>query len=94
VHSGQREKVCRRTTNNEQRTTNNEQADGGEPYAKDSDLYLVRGIGRRGLATMFNGVLVHDVIWGIGDGEPANLEDFDDFELQKTHIVELRKPTW
>lgn len=38
----------------------------------------------RVLATMFGGRLVHDVTWGIGDDEFADLEDF---ELETTHIV-------
>ena len=37
---------------------------------------------------MFDGKLVHDVTWGIGDDDPADLEDIDDIELEVTHTMQ------
>ena len=34
------------------------------------------------LATMFDGRVVHDVTWGVGDSEPADTDDFDDLVLE------------
>ena len=36
----------------------------------------------RVLATMFNGEVVHDSVWGIGDAEPANTDTYDDLVLE------------
>lgn len=35
----------------------------------------------RVIATMFNGEIVHDIAWGIGDDDPADISDFDDIVL-------------
>lgn len=34
------------------------------------------------IATMFNGEIVHDITWGIGDDEPADISEFDDMVLE------------
>ena len=46
--------------------------------------------GSRVLVTMFDGRIVHDVTWGLGDSEPADLELFDDLILHTTVQPEYR----
>ena len=38
----------------------------------------------RVLTTLFDGRIVHDVEYELGDAEPADTDQFDDLELQRT----------